>query len=139
MDITKTNKYKKILRREVEQYVLDILTDELMADIEAKRKMATDEETDARRQQLFAEINNSPELISMLKDKAERTYYGLTNKPVKKNERRPITEPDVVEVEPKQGVFSIMRQMALKAGRALIPKQRNDRAKVYADMSGMNM
>ena len=131
MDITKTKKYKDILKREVELYVVDILTDELMADIEAKRKIATDEETEARRQQLFAEINNSPQLISMLKDKAERTYYGL-NKKIKKSERQPIREPQIIEVQPKQGVFSTLRQMLNKAGRAVIPNMRKKQSTVYA-------
>ena len=134
MDITKTKKYKDILKRQVELYVVDILTDELMADIEAKRKMATDEETEARRQQLFAEINNSPELISMLKDKAERTYYGL-NKKIKKSERQPIREPQIIEVQPKQGVFSTLRQMLNKAGRAVIPDMRRNQSKVYSIFS----
>ena len=149
-DYKNTDVYKKILQRELDDYIMETLGDETMKDVENGRMRPEAFYNNKRRE--LKNIFNTPvvgmsgiqqpsELRARLEDKATNTYLGVKNAAKKankamKSQGQRLNEPIVVEVKPKQGVFSTLTQMALRAGRAFIP---NQRAKVYADMSGVNM
>lgn len=136
MDITKTNKYQMILQREIDLFVIEKLTDEMMEDMDAGRRINTDAEDDARRTELVNEIKRKPNILKIFEDKARNAYYGKQAN-VSKSTKQSISEPVILEVQPKQGVFSVLRQMLNRAGRAVIPDMRRNQSKVYSSYTGV--
>lgn len=152
-DYKKTDKYKSILQRELDQYILQVLNEDQMNDVR-NGKMRPDAYYDNKRNKLIKifetdvegrdGIMQPSELRARIEDMADNVYLGVKNAKKKatqamKSQGQRLNEPEIVETKPKQGVFSTLTQMALRAGRTFLPKQRRDRAKVYVDMSGVNM
>ena len=143
-------RYNKILQRELDDHILDILaTEEFnLSQIGRVKPEAYYEKQRRKIKDTFNTpvvgrygIQQPSDLRARLEDRALNTFYKVKNATNKANralkaEGQRLNEPEIVEVKPKQGVFSTLTQMALRAGRTFLP---NQRAKVYADMSGVNM
>ena len=136
-DIKKTKKFKDILEYQIDQAVAQQLSDEMTDDILAGRPILSDAKVEKKRAKLLAEIYNTPDLLDIYENKATTLYYGGEVRK-KKSESKPFREPEIFTSPTKQGVFSTMTQLALRAGRAFIPKKR-DQAKVYMDTGFSNV